>query len=394
MPPEETLQRLTPLLSIFGITRIANVTGLDNVGIAVVIVCRPNSRSLSVSQGKGTSLAAAKVSAIMESVEAWHAERIVAPLRLAPRSQLVNEVDADVVDGERLARVSVSRWDEHLRIPWIEGVDARTQGACWVPYEMVHLDLTLPLPEGSGCFVLGSNGLASGNTHLEATVHAVCELIERDAYAVWHHASLEERAVRRLDLDSVTDPVCASLIGRLADAGLIVAVWDITTDVGVAAFHCTVLPRRTDMFRPLYPSSGLGCHPDRHVALARALSEAAQSRLTRISSSRDDVPRSDYELTRNPDLIDEIRARLLLEQSARRLDDVPTFGAPTFAEDLGWILAQLESAGFDRTVIVDLTHRSIGIPVVRAVVPGLEGKPTGPGYRPGARARAASALWR
>ena len=40
---------------------------------------RPNSRSVAVSQGKGVDLEAAKASALMESVETWHAERIDLP---------------------------------------------------------------------------------------------------------------------------------------------------------------------------------------------------------------------------------------------------------------------------------------------------------------------------
>jgi ribosomal protein S12 methylthiotransferase accessory factor YcaO len=31
------------LAPVMGITRVANVTGLDSVGIPVVMVCRPNS---------------------------------------------------------------------------------------------------------------------------------------------------------------------------------------------------------------------------------------------------------------------------------------------------------------------------------------------------------------
>ena len=57
--PEETLARLQPLLRPMGITRIANVTGLDRTGIPVVMVCRPNARSVTVSQGKGLTLNAA-----------------------------------------------------------------------------------------------------------------------------------------------------------------------------------------------------------------------------------------------------------------------------------------------------------------------------------------------
>ena len=66
--PEQTLARVSRLMPVMGITRIANVTGLDRIGVPVVMVCRPNSRSLSVSQGKGVDLLAAKASGLMESL--------------------------------------------------------------------------------------------------------------------------------------------------------------------------------------------------------------------------------------------------------------------------------------------------------------------------------------
>ncbi len=43
--PAATLARVRPHLQPMGITRIANVTGLDPIGIPVVMVCRPNARS-------------------------------------------------------------------------------------------------------------------------------------------------------------------------------------------------------------------------------------------------------------------------------------------------------------------------------------------------------------
>ena len=69
--PEETMARARPFLGTMGITRIANVTGLDCIGVHVAQAIRPNSRSLAVSQGKGLTLAAAKASALMESIEAY-----------------------------------------------------------------------------------------------------------------------------------------------------------------------------------------------------------------------------------------------------------------------------------------------------------------------------------
>lgn len=79
--PEETFYSFSRFMAAMGITRIANVTGLDSIGIPVVMVCRPNSRSLSVSQGKGLDLPLAKVSGLMETVEQYHAERIHLPLK-------------------------------------------------------------------------------------------------------------------------------------------------------------------------------------------------------------------------------------------------------------------------------------------------------------------------
>ena len=90
--PLETLARLTPFLDSMGITRIANVTGLDNIGIPVVMVCRPNSRGLSVSQGKGLDLHEAKVSGLMEAAELFHAENIDCPLKFETYARLRRQV--------------------------------------------------------------------------------------------------------------------------------------------------------------------------------------------------------------------------------------------------------------------------------------------------------------
>ena len=79
--PEVTLQRARSVMAVAGITRVATITGLDRIGIPVVTACRPNARSISVSQGKGITLAAAKASAVMEAIECFHAENLILPLR-------------------------------------------------------------------------------------------------------------------------------------------------------------------------------------------------------------------------------------------------------------------------------------------------------------------------
>ena len=100
--PEETLRAFLSHAGRMGITRLANVTGLDNIGIPVYMACRPLSRSIAVSQGKGLTPAEAKISAFMEAAETWHGETITLPLKMASFDELSR--DHRVIDVAGLPR--------------------------------------------------------------------------------------------------------------------------------------------------------------------------------------------------------------------------------------------------------------------------------------------------
>ncbi len=385
--PEETLARVRRLMPVLGITRIANVTGLDTIGIPVVMVTRPNSRSLAVSQGKGLTLDAAKASGLMESVEGYHAEHVTLPLKLATYNEL--RFREAVVDVAGLPRLSVSLFHENWRMLWVEGVDITRGRPVWLPFDLVHTDFTLPLPTGSGAFLMSSNGLASGNHVLEATLHGLCEVVERDATALWHASGHRAQARTRLDLGSVTDEACQEVLEKYVRAGVSVGVWETTSDVGVPAFTCSIIDREPEPQRPVAVASGMGCHPSREVALLRALTEAAQSRLTRISGARDDLHRKAYEAARDGVAAERLRTRLREEPSARDFQDAPSQDGATLEEDLAWVVGRLGAAGLSQVVAVDLTKPELGVPVVRVVVPGLEPTHEAPGYVPGPRAQRA-----
>ena len=382
--PAETLARARDLFGPIGITRVANVTGLDCIGIPVVMVCRPNARSLAVSQGKGASLDDARASGVMESIELFHAERITRPLKLASWNDLRFSHDVATVDA--LPFVSVSVFHPNLTMLWIEAMDLLAGKPRWLPFELVHTNYTLPFPAGSGCFVMSSNGLASGNHPLEAVSHGLCEVIERDATALARFRPEGIAASLRVDLATVDDAAGRGILDRFEQAGVAVAVWDITSDIGIAAYHCIIVDREPNPFRPLGPVEGMGCHPAREVALLRALTEAAQARLTLIAGSRDDNGRARFGRSREAAFIERTRARLL-EPGTRRFTETPTHPSETFEEDVALILRRLSEAGLDQAMAVDLTRPDFGIPVVRVVVPGLETYHHVQGYVPGRRAR-------
>jgi ribosomal protein S12 methylthiotransferase accessory factor len=371
-----------------GITRIGNVTGLDYLGIPVAIAVRPNSRSVAVSAGKGLRVEQAMASALMEAAEAFHGEELASRYRHASWQELAPE--ADVADPMRLSGTGTP-FDAKAAIPWIEGFDLLGDSPCWVPAEIVHTDCTLPALPGSGYFLMGSNGLASGNHMLEALIAGICEVIERDAVALWHARGLRERAGVRLDLATVDDPACRELLDIYAAAGITPRVWNVTSDIGVAAFLCDVPALPESAVPGMRRARGAGCHPDRGVALARALMEAAQSRLNLIAGVRDDIRRDDYVQS----AADRVGAALL-DVTLQDVPLCPFSAAPDFAgddlaADLRALLARLRAAGIGQVVAVDLTRSDLGIPVVRVVIPGLEWDGNHPGYRPGLRARAAVA---
>ncbi|WP_437718331.1 YcaO-like family protein [Sorangium sp. So ce448] len=386
VPPADTLQRLSPLFPVLGISRVANVTGLDIIGIPVVMVCRPNARSLSVSQGKGLDLAAAKASGVMEATELYHAERITSPLKLGSYNEL--RFSHPIADVELLPKLRVSSFHPGSPLLWIEALDWLRNEPLWVPFELVHTNYTLPLPTGSGAFLTSSNGLASGNHAREAVSHGICEVVERDAGTLWSLLGDDARRATRLDLGTVDDPGCRALIERCEQVAIAVAVWEITSDVGIPAFRCMIAERATGGLSSLYPAAGMGCHPARHVALMRALTEAVQSRMTMITGTRDDMSRAEYERRLDPELHRRVLREICDESPGRSFHDVPTWEGETFEDDIRWELHRLRSAGIERVAVIDLTKPELGIPVVRVVIPGLEAIGGIPGYIPGPRARA------
>ena len=386
--PAAMLRQVQGLMPVMGITRLANLTGLDSIGLPVVMACRPNSHSVAVSMGKGLDLEAAKASALMEAVETYHAEHITAPLKLASFEEL--RYEHDLVDPLRLPLCRESAYHPAGRLLWIEGRDLVGGRPCWVPYELVHTDYTLPPPSGSGCFLASSNGLASGSHPLEAIAHAICELVERDAEALFNCLSGDQQAARRLDLDSVTAPDARAVIEQCRAAGMALAVFDATSDIGIATLIC-LLAEEAQSAPALLDgvAIGSGCHPDPAIALLRAITEAAQIRLAHISGARDDLPDAAYARSEPTKRAAEHPRLAPALGIGRAFASIAAFQADTFADDVAWMIDRLLAQDLDQVIVIELTKpASFGIPVVRLVIPGLEGVDDHPLYVPGQRARA------
>ncbi len=236
-----------------------------------------------------------------------------------------------------------------------------------MPAECVTLDTCFARPP---VFDVSSTGLASGNALVEAIVHGVLEVIERDAEAAWRRSGGD----RRIVLDAIGDAACADLIAKIAAAGARVFVWDLTGEAGVAVpvIGCAIVEDpAAPAWRSLGVYQGFGAHLVPEVAIARAITEAAQTRVTYIAGGRDDFFPIDYARATDPELVADLWAR-----AATPCDepvdpaDFPRVRSRGLGHDLELLLAALADAGSPQVIAVDLTRAELGVPVARVIVPG------------------------
>jgi YcaO-like protein with predicted kinase domain len=364
VPPAETLRRIRPLLRAAGITRLADVTGLDWIGIPVYQAIRPNSRTLSASQGKGLTRAQAQVSALMEALEVCHAEEIVQPSVCETVGQMRRSLRYDPSALDLLQRDVLG---DDLPVEWLPATDLSTGAPTWVPRQLCDLDLCVRDRVCIPVFRTSSNGLCSGNTIVEALIHGLCEVVERDSLRRYAQARFEP--ARSVISDTVTSRLGQRLLDQFVRAGMALQIVDMSGPTGLPCFE--VFVDHPD--GPLL-TEGSGCHPSRSTALIRALTEAAQSRLTYIAGNRDDIPRQIY---RPPTrAAGSWTFRPTMSVAERCFDVAPTVHAAGFGALLQDIVGRVRTLTGMSPVAVDLSRPEFGLPVLFVVAPGLRARRT------------------
>lgn len=355
--PLETFEWIQPYMPVLGITRVADVTRLDCIGIPTFQAIRPNSRSFAVTQGKGITPVAAKVSAIMESAELWHAERLAPPSRVARVADVEADLGYDVFDLRRLGRSLLNRG---TRLEWLDAERMDGSGATLAPRECVTLDARVARRWAPPVFFSSSNGLASGNSVDEAALHALCEVVERDGTA--RIRALPSRAERAVDPGTVDAPEARDVLDQLDRAGMRTEILDARGPTGLPCFEVVI---RSDDYEPGF--FGAGCHLDATVALCRALTESAQSRLTQIAGSRDDLA---VNFRRGPRVAPR-NGTHPVPPGAIDFRAIGSLATVDIKQDLALVVDLVKAERGVSPIMLDLTREDLGIPVVKVIAPGL-----------------------
>jgi ribosomal protein S12 methylthiotransferase accessory factor len=366
--PRETLAAIEPHLLSLGITRVGDLTGLDVVGIPVFFACRPNSRGLSVGQGKGLCSDAARLGAIMECFEQAFAER---PEDLVTEHASRGDMEArglQCMPSSSMLRSALGEPEPGRQRSWVTGLSMVDGRHIHVPFELVGFDLRSGAGWDHAHYTMSTVGLGAGASLEEASLHALLEVVENDATALidvfgqlaGFTQPVEYRRGHHLALDEAMTMIAAAGLGCF-----FVNVKNRVALPTIAAYITT--PGETHAGSGARAFAGFACRLSPEEAALAALLEAVQSRLTQIAGARDDLTAQDYsprrsmlrQLRRSPSFLDGLQRPELASDA-------------TALEKLGHALAAVQRAGAQEVVFVPLGGLPPGIRAVRVLVAGLQ----------------------
>jgi len=363
MPPAETLERVQAAVPEVGITRIADISGLDRIGLPVFSAIRPSAAdgAISVYAGKGTSETEARVSVIMEAVERFSAEVINFKERLLFDSYEHLSADNRAVNPAALILPGYLSTD--TKIEWYQGWDLLNDEEVLVPANAVFHPYS-PVRGHWQLFRSNTNGLASGNVMEEAIFHGLMEVIERDAVSI-----AEANRNPGLGLNVGAGRV-SEIIDKFELQGIVVRLWSLPTDTGVP----TVVAASDDekMRDASLLVMGAGSHTDPEIAALRALTEVAQSRATQIHGAREDTNRESVARMIGYERMKRLNKHWLEKpREMIELDELEAMATTSIDSDIRIVLDRLQNAA-NSVIISDITVSAIGVPAVRVIIPGFE----------------------
>lgn len=293
--------------------------------------------------GRGLDLESSRAACAMEIVERCSAYANFVPGRVIGyrKAQSLMHGRASDLQREHLAHLDPNRLT--LEVPytdaplyWIEGEEPDGKGSksVFVPAQCVFLFCNLD--EGKLFSALGSTGLAAGSTMEAAKVSALLEVIERDSENVMPFA--RERCFEV----ETEDPALAALLNNYNRLSIQIQFQDVTTPLGVPCCKCFIVSGEGRVVK------GTGAHLNARRALLAAMTETP------------------YPYPGGPPSQPAMNGLLRVP-----LEKLPDYSSGNAARDLNLIETLLDSNGF-RPIYVDLTRKDLGIPVVRAIVPGME----------------------
>jgi thioglycine synthase len=365
--PEETIKNVESKLRTAGVTRVAEITHLDRIGIPVYSAIRPGAAegAVSIYAGKGATKQQAKASAMMESFERYSAE-----LNDENRQNFVCGIfegsSEEYINPNSLILPNLLLDPETSEIEWVKSTNIKNDHVVLVPANAVYHPY---VPKNTlKIFQSNTNGLASGNKLEEAVFHGMMEVVERDAWSIFE-SKREQKP--EISCENTDNEIILNILAMFKEVGINVKLIDLTADIKITTV--AAVSDDTILKDPALLTLGVGTHLDPEVAVIRALTEVAQSRATQIHGTREDTVRAVFMRKAGYQRMKRINSHWFGE-SERTVDlnELENASGKSFKEDIETSKKLLSKCGFEDILYVDLTRPEIEIPVVRVLIPGME----------------------
>ena len=365
--PKRTIEINEDKLKTAGITRIADITDLDRIGLPIYTAIRPTAEEggVSIYGGKGITRDHAKASAMMEGFERYSAERQSSDESIISN---LNDIDNNINPKslnlpKELEKIDIEDWD----LEWSIAHDIISDKDYYIPTNAVYHPYN-PKENAKTLFKSNTNGLASGNILEEAILHGMFEVIERDAWSIFE---LTHKNYSQIDLDSIESDVITYILDKFESEGIKIKLIDFTADIKIPTIAASADDTVTKDAGLL--TLGMGTHLDPEVAILRALTEVAQSRATQINGAREDTVRADFAREAGYERMKRINKFYFKQEDEQiSLSDIENKSTSSITKDIEIVKNELMANDIEKILYVDLTRPEIDVSVVRVIIPEME----------------------
>ena len=365
--PKKTIEINEDKLKTAGITRIADITDLDRIGLPIYTAIRPTAEEggVSIYGGKGITKDHAKASAMMEGFERYSAERQSSDESIiSSLNDIDNNIDPKSLNlPKELERVDINDW----YLEWSLAHDIISDEDYYIPTNAVYHPYN-PKDNAKSLFKSNTNGLASGNILEEALLHGMFEVIERDAWSIFE---LTHKNYSQINLESIESDVINDIIDKFESEGIKIKLMDFTADIKIPTIAASADDTVTKDAGLL--TLGIGTHLDPEVAILRALTEVAQSRATQINGAREDTVRADFAREAGYERMKRINKYYFRQEDEQiSLSDIENKSTSSITEDIEIVKNELIANDIEKVLYVDLTRPELDVSVVRVIIPEME----------------------
>ncbi len=352
--------------------------------------------------GYGPTLERAQTSAWGEAIEWFHARDALKQMpRIRASFDELNQRGENALDPVSLNLQVGTIYTPAMPLGWVEIARHPDGEKTWCPIEFVaprYADIEAGADPSSFVGVPITNGLGAGPTFERALAHGVLEQLQRDGNSVSYRAL--DRGVR-VELDEVRDPQTRALLRNLDEQGIEVTVKIAALDFGMVNLYVVGYDR--DLQRAPLPIALSACgeavHPDREVALGKALHEFCMARARKTFNhgpldlvrplvpegylaafrpatmrSEDDRALSEMRAWMNlthQQFFEMLRDPIFAVNETRKFSELPTTQIRDDAQLLQVLTQRLNAENLE-IYYAQFTPPGADVCVLKAVVPGLE----------------------